>query len=350
VSHGAESRPLRVALVGFGTVGQWLARAVVAGSQALEERHGAAFSFVGIGNARDGYVHHADGLDLAGALELVHEAAPLTELGGKHWPTAAAGLRATEADVLIEATASGAETGQPGLTHIREALERGVAVVTSNKWPVALTGVELAALADARGIAFRAESTVMSGTPVLSTLREGFAGSVPIGVRGVLNATANYILSEIASGRSYAAALAEAQRIGLAERDPSADVDGHDSVAKLMILSALVFGRQLRVDQVHRRGISSLTDEELARARAGSIREVATLEFAEPGGGGVATARVAPTVVEDDDRLASATGTGNALVCRADPIGELTILGPGAGTELAGQGVLSDLLAVARSR
>jgi len=350
VSHVADSRPLRIALVGFGTVGRWVARTVITRSGALEEHHCGPFSFVGIGNARDGYVHDADGLDVARALELAKAAAPLTELAREHWPTAADGLRATEADVLIEATASGAETGQPGLTHIREALERGVAVVTSNKWPVALAGVELTGLARAGRTAFRAESTVMSGTPVLSTLRDGLAGGLPIGIRGVLNATANFILTGIANGRSYDAALAEAQRIGLAERDPSADVDGHDSVAKLMILSALVFGRQLRVDQVDRRGISSLSDEELAAARTGAIREVATLEFTEPEAGGEARARVAPTVVQPGDRLATATGTENVLVCRADPIGELTILGPGAGVRLAGQGVLSDLLAVARFR
>lgn len=133
---------------------------------------------------------------------------------------------------------------------MREALQRGIPVVTSSKWPVALHGVELAGLARRRGVAFRAESTVMSGTPVLSTLTEGLAGTVPVALRGLLNATANLILSQMAHGTSYENALAAAQRTGLAERDPAADVKGHDTVAKLMILSALVFGRQLRRDQV----------------------------------------------------------------------------------------------------
>ena len=139
---------------------------------------------------------------------------------------------------------------------MREALRRGIPVVTSNKWPVALHGLELAELARQRGVAFRAESTVMSGTPVLSTLTEGLAGTVPVGLRGVLNATANMILSQMADGTSYADALGDAQRIGLAERDPAADVEGHDTVAKLMVLSALVFGRQLRREQVACQGIT----------------------------------------------------------------------------------------------
>jgi homoserine dehydrogenase len=346
VTTGVDSRPIRVALVGFGTVGRWLARAVVTRSDLIERRYGAAFSFVGVGNATDGYVHDGDGVELGKAL--ADQGSALTELAGDHWPAAADGLRATDADVLVEVTASGADGGEPGLTHIREALERGIPVVTSNKWPVALAGADLTALVRARGTEFRAEATVMSGTPVLSTLREGLAGAMPIGLRGVLNATANFILTAMAGGDSYEDALAEAQRVGLAERDPRADVDGHDSVAKLMVLSALVFGRQLRLEQVERRGISALTESERAQARTGAIRELATLEFAEPGGAGEVSAGVGPGVVESGDRLAGVTGTENALICRADPIGELTVCGPGAGTKLAGQGVLSDLLAVAR--
>ena len=145
----------------------------------------------------------------------------------------------------MEVTASPPVDGEPGLTHMREALGRGIPVVTSNKWPVALHGAELATLARSQGAAFRAESTVMSGTPVLSALTEGLAGTVPVALRGVLNATANVILSKMADGTSYEDALAEAQRAGLAERDPAADVEGYDATAKVMILSALVFGRQL---------------------------------------------------------------------------------------------------------
>ena len=126
---------------------------------------------------------------------------------------------------------------------MREALGRGIPVVTSNKWPVALHGVELTELAAKEGTAFRAESTVMSGTPVLSTLTEGLAGATVTAIRGVLSATVNFILSRMAEGDGYDEALAHAQRAGLAERDPAADVDGDDETAKAMILAALVFGR-----------------------------------------------------------------------------------------------------------
>jgi len=230
-----------------------------------------------------------------------------------------------------------------------EALRRGIPVVTSNKWPVALRGVELAALARSRGVAFRAESTVMSGTPVLGPLVDGLAGAVPLGLRGLLNATANFILTRMAQGSRYDQALATAQSAGLAERDPAADVEGHDAVAKVMILSALVFGRQLRREQVTCRGIADLAGFELGQAAEGRLKHVATLAFSQPDGAGDVTAGVEPEVVRGDDPLARIDGTTNALVCRASPVGEIAISGPGAGPELAGQGVLSDLIAVARS-
>jgi homoserine dehydrogenase len=192
----------------------------------------------------------------------------------------------------------------------------------------------------------------MSGTPVLSTLVDGLAGAAPIAVRGLLNATANFILSRMTGGMAYDEALAEAQAAGLAERDPGADVDGDDSVAKVMILSALVFGRQLRREQVACRGIAGMARAEIERAASDGARlkHVATLDFAAPGGAGGVVARVEPELVPGDDPLARIEGTTNAVVCRASPLGEVAIVGPGAGPQLAGQGVFSDLIAVARSR
>jgi homoserine dehydrogenase len=224
-------------------------------------------------------------------------------------------------------------------------------VVTSNKWPVALHGVELADLARSRGVAFRAESSVMSGTPVLGALVDGMAGAVPVALRGLLNATANFILSRMAEGEAFEDALAEAQRVGLAERDAAADVEGHDAVAKVMILSALVFGRQLRREQVACSGITGISRSEIDQAASGGARlkHVASLDFS-PDDAAHVRARVELERIGRDDPLATVDGTTNAIICRADPIGEVTIIGPGAGPQLAGQGVLSDLIAVARSR
>jgi homoserine dehydrogenase len=340
--------PLRIWLVGFGTVGRWLARALDTQAGQLTARYGRELTIVGIGNARDGFIYHPDGLGLASILAAGR---PITEQpGAQVWASAIEGLRATEADLLVEVTASPPPDGEPGLAHMREALQRKIPVVTSNKWPVALHGAELTALARRQQTVFRAESTVMSGTPVLSTLTEGLAGATPVALRGVLNATANLILSQMADATSYEDALAAAQRAGLAEPDPAADVEGHDTVAKVMILSALAFGRQLRREQVTCQGITGITGQQARQAASagGRLRHIATLAFAGPGGTGAVTARVQPGVVPAGDLLASIDGVTNALILQASPVGEIAIIGPGAGPQLAGQGVLSDIIAVAR--
>lgn len=342
---------MRVCVVGFGTVGRWLGAVLATERPQLRERYGVSVQLVGVANARHGLIYCGDGLDPGGIIDLVGSGRPLSDYpGSTQWSSATQGLREIEYDLLVETSASPPGDGEPGLTHMREALGRGIDVVTSNKWPVALAGVELAALADESRLEFRAESTVMSGTPVLRALTDGLAGARPRALRGVLNATVNSILTTMRHGSTYADALAEAQAEGLAEPDPSADVEGHDSVAKLMILSALVLGRQLRVDAVARRSVAELDDAELAAGGDPELhlREVATLELLEPDG--EVRAAVAPRLLAADDPLARIEGTMNALVCRAEPLGEVRVVGPGAGPRLAGQGVLSDLISVGRTR
>jgi len=302
------TKDVRLWIVGLGTVGGWLLRALDEHAARLEEQYGFLPTVVGVANARHGFVHDADGLDPLTVLEFVSSRRPLKDFPGvRHWPDAAEGLGATDADVLVEVTASPAESGEPGITHMREALRRGVSVVTSNKWPVALHGVDLAALAREQGVSFRAESAVMSGTPVLSTLVDGLAGARPTAVRGILNATVNFILTRMEEGESYENALGEAQDLGLAERDPTDDVEGYDAMAKAMIIAGLVFGRQLRAGDVFRRGIAGFDGTQIDAARSDGVRvkHVATLEVAGTGGANDLFARVEPCLLPSDDPLAS---------------------------------------------
>jgi homoserine dehydrogenase len=186
----------------------------------------------------------------------------------------------------------------------------------------------------------------MSGTPVIGPLTDGLAGARPLRVRGVLNATNNFVLTRMGAGSDYTAALAEAQRRGLAEPDPSADVSGLDTASKLMVLSALVFGERLALARIDLRGIESLDAGEVRAARdaGGALREVAELD---PERG---IARVGPAALAADDPLAAVDGVENAVFCEVEPLGRVIIRGPGAGPQLAGQGVLSDLIRVAGSR
>jgi homoserine dehydrogenase len=331
---------VRVGVIGTGTVGSWLLRALTRDRERLAARYGVDLSVVAVGG-RDGLVHAPGGIDVEELLALRAHGGRLAALDG-HRPSVLEGIAEIDADVLAEVSQSPPADGEPGLSHIRAALDRGIAVATSNKWPVALAGIELSERARRNGVGFRAESTVMSGTPVLAALTDGLGGATPVRLRGVLNATVNVICSRIEQGAGYAAALAEAQAAGLAERDARADVDGLDSVAKLMVLSALVFGEQLEARDVACRGLSELAASGLdAGVR---VREVATLD---PAAG---RRSVEASVVGDGDPLAAIVGSTNCIRIEAEPLGEVSITGPGAGPALAGQGVFSDVIALARQR
>ncbi len=232
-----------------------------------------------------------------------------------------------------------------------DAIKAGKPVVTANKELLANVGAELFAAADHAGVDLLFEAAVAGGIPVIRPLRESLAGERIDRVMGIVNGTTNYILTRMTeAGASYADALSEAQSLGYAERDPTADVEGYDAMAKAMILAGLVFGRQLRAEQVLCRGIAGIDRTQIEAANSDGLRvkQMVTLEFPEAGGANELVARVEPALLPRDDPLASISGVVNAVVCRAEPVGEVMVTGPGAGPELAGQGVFSDLIAVAQ--
>jgi homoserine dehydrogenase len=341
-------RQIRLAIVGFGTVGQGLAAAIHARRAWLEAECDAAVSLVSIATRRAGFLHHEAGFDIPALLAAGRS--PREDRAVRHWPSALAGLADTACDVLAETSNTNPREPEPALTHIRHALTRRSHVITSSKGACAAAAVELLALARRHGVLVRMESTVMSGTPVLSTLRDGLAGVRVIAMTGILNATANHILTLMTAGRSYPVALADAQSRGYAEPDPSDDVDGHDVVAKARILAALGFGCSLSLDQVARRGVADLAPDDIAQAaRDGRrVKLVASLRSAGPALASV-EARVEPVALPLSDPLARVDGVANALTIDTDPVGRVTIVGPGAGRELAGQGVFADLVAIVRA-
>ena len=244
-------RHLRLAIVGFGTVGRWLAAAVHRRRSWLEAECGVDLSIVAVATRREGFLYCSDGFDIASLLDIVSSGRRLGDYPGVHrWDSARDGLAATESDILAEASNINPREPEPALGHIRQALQAGVHVITSSKGACAAAAIDLAALARRHGVQLRMESTVMSGTPVLSTIREGLAGTRVVAVRGILNATANHMLTRMAEGLDYAAALSDAQARGYAEPDPCDDVEGHDVVAKARILASVAFGQAIGLDQV----------------------------------------------------------------------------------------------------
>jgi homoserine dehydrogenase len=359
-------KPLRLALLGFGTVGQWLAETLHTQQARLQQEFGLVVSIIGVATAHHGLIYRDDGLDIPTLLDLVATRQPLAAHPKvTHWTNILEGLQATSGDVLAEATGATLHNGEPGLSYIRAALMQGMHVVTSSKGPMALAGRELLSLAQAQGVQLRMESTVMSGTPVLSTIREGMAGTRIRAIRGLLNGTVNSILSSMALGHGYAEALIQAQALGYAEADPTDDVEGDDTVAKTLILAAVVFGRALTPGQVVRQGITTLTREQVQQANTldKRIKHVASLRLLSMDGtevsrataesGTVPTrleARVEPIALPLSDPLARIDGLLNAIAIQTDTPAEVMVIGPGAGRFQAGQGMLADLIAIAKAQ
>jgi homoserine dehydrogenase len=334
---------VRLSLAGFGGVGRGFVELLWRKQADLRQTFGLEARLVGIGNARHGFIYREEGLDLALLLAL----GSLTDYPqARQWPTCLAGLQETEADVLLEATPTNLRDAEPGFSHMVTAMRMGAHVVTANKGPGALAGLDLLLLARQLGVQVRMESCVMAGTPVLSTLREGMAGASIQSIRAILNGTTNFILSAMAGGRTYASALAEAQALGYAEADPTADVAGHDALAKTLILAALVFNQALRPEQVALEGIGALAFDDVQQAVAAGMRIKLLASLRREGS--TLQASVSPQALPLDDPLARVEGVTNALTVQSDTLTEMTIIGPGAGALPTAQGLLADLIACVR--
>ena len=337
----------RIALIGFGKVAQGLAKILVKKRSHLKRQYDFDYKVVAVADNIKGSVMSQRGLRLEGLLSLVQEKASIKDYkGGTGGLSAIETIAATDANVLVEATWTNLVDGEPGLTHVRKALSKGLHVVTTNKGPIALAYHELAAMARRRGCHLRFEGTVLSGTPAISLATEALAGSTINSIRGILNGTTNYILDEMATGRTYTQALRTAQELGYAEADPSSDVEAWDPAAKITILVNVLMGGRIRPADVVRQGISGITAEDIsdARTKGKRIKLVAKADRDE----GRIKAQVIPERLGESDLLSHVSGVLNAMVLSTDMQPEVAIVGPGAGGDSAGYALLSDLLALNR--
>jgi homoserine dehydrogenase len=295
-----------------------------------------------------GSAYDPTGLDLTTALAMAEGGQSLSGWSdvGSDWdaPTMIANA---DADVVVEATYTDIETAQPATDHIRAALERGLHVTTTNKGPTALFCRELTALAARHDVRFLFEGTVMAGTPLLNLIRESLAGSAVTEMRGILNGTTNYILTQMEGGMDYTTALTQAQELGYAEAVPDADVLGWDALAKVTILANVVFGADLKPSDSPCQGITEITPDDIARAGADGKRyKLIGHVWLERG---TVKGAVAPQLVNLDHPLAGVGGATNAMTILTDTLGEVTIIGPGAGRRETGFSLLNDLIHIARS-
>jgi homoserine dehydrogenase len=318
---------MKIAIIGMGSVGRGVLEMVAAKDLGI--------TVTGVADSHSGVIDPA-GINPVRVLK----AKIKTGLCGDKKISAADVVKKADYDALVEVTPTNAETGEPGLGYIRQALKRKKHVVTSNKGPIALAYKELRKLAAANGVALRHEATVGGAIPIFHTLEHGLAGNEILAVFGVLNGTCNYILTRMADeGLSYEQALLEAREMGYAEADPTYDVQGIDAAIKLVILANTIWGTGVALRDVNRTGIDLLTPDalRLAEDEDCTIRLIAE---AIPKKG---LLRVSPRIIEKNHPLV-VDGTLNAITLETDMAKEITLIGKGAGSTETASAIIGDLL------
>lgn len=334
---------LNLAFIGFGTVGKGLAELLIKKGKELKQKYNFEPKVVAISDKIKGSIWKSDGIDLK---ELLDTEARTGKVDFYQAPSKGLDpldtITKTNADVIIEVSYTNLQTGEPALTHVKTALTNGKQVVTTNKGPAALSLRGLEELAEKEGVNFFYEGTVLSGTPVFSLIRDGLRGAKVKVIEGILNGTTNYILTQMEEGKSYEDALKDAQDEGYAEADPTGDVEGWDATGKIVILANKLFGGEMSVANVERKGITSITPSNinLAKSKGKRIKLIARASVE----GGKIRAKVTPEELPLTNPLANINGATNALTLKTDVLGEVTMVGPGAGKIETGYALLNDLL------
>ena len=330
---GEKIKTVRISIVGFGHVGSGVAEVVMRKHDEILRKHGLDLRIVGIADLKGAIVDEGglnrDEIARFGAGGALLDMSSL-EL-----------IREIEHEVMVEATPTNVTNGEPGLTHIITALNSNRHVVTSNKGPLALEYRKLMELAERKGRELRFEATVGGAMPLISLIRENLAGNGITAIRGILNGTCNYILTRMTNENlPYEHVLREAQEIGIAESDPSKDVEGIDTAVKLVILANSVFGMDATYRDVRVQGITEITPDALKLARdAGyAIKLIGDVDIN-------GRLEVAPRLVPVSDPL-NVGGTLNVATIRTDLAGDITVIGKGAGPIEAASAILSDIIAI----
>ncbi|OQP88065.1 homoserine dehydrogenase [Rhizobium rhizosphaerae] len=319
---------LKLGVAGLGTVGASLMRILTERRESLATTCGRPIEVVAV-TAR------SRGKDRGIALD------------GITWYDDAATLaREAEIDVFVELMGG---AGDPAYSAVKTALGRGLHVVTANKALLAAHGMELAALAEEQGALLNYEAAVAGGIPVIKAIRESMTGNTISRVYGIMNGTCNYILTRMEKeGLTFDACLKEARRLGYAEADPTFDIEGNDTAHKLAILTSLAFGTAIAPDDIYLEGISNISIEDIQAAADLGYR-IKLLGVAQRTESGIEQ-RVHPTMVPIASVIAQVDGVTNAVAIEADILGELLMVGPGAGGNATASAVLGDIADIAKSR
>ena len=335
----------KLAFLGFGNVGRALGRLLNQKRDELSERYNIEFIVTGISTGNHGTAISPQGLDLEQAIKVVegNSGDGLNRLSSIPFTgNSLAFIDSCEADVLFENTPVNYATGQPAVDHIQRGLELGMHVVTANKGPVVHAYKRLTELAKRKGVKFYFESAVMDGAPIFSLFRDTLPASNLKRFQGVLNSTTNMILTRMEQGESFDQAVAYAQQIGIAETDPSGDIDGWDASVKVAALVTVIMGVSLKPDQVDRQGIRQITPERIAEAGTQGKRWKLVCTAERVGEGVKAVVR--PELVDRNSPMFATEGTTSVMQFETDVLGKLSIIEENPGPVTTAYGCLADFI------
>jgi homoserine dehydrogenase len=312
-----------LALIGFGNVARSLARLLLRKQALLKSQHDITFSFTGISTGRHGCAVNLKGLTIEEALNLVESGKSISPLSSFDVSDSLSVIKTSHADVMFENSPVNMQTGQPALDHIRTALELDMHAITANKGPVVHGYRELMVLAKSKGKTFGFESTVLGGSPVFSVFRETFPLAELSSFKGILNATTNIILSRMENGESYEDAVRYCQSVGVAETDPTNDVDGWDAAIKVAALITVLMDTPFTPQQVNPIGIRGITRDMIEKASAEGKRYKLVCSVEKVGD--QIHARVAPELVDSSSPLYGMMNSSTGVTFRTDVLPDYSI-------------------------
>ena len=342
----------KLAFIGFGNVARSLVRLLERKRDLLKPEYDITYSITGIATGRHGFAVNPDGLDVQKALELVESGQSIFPLSSFKVNNSLEVIQHSSAEVMFEISPVNYDTGQPAIDHAKAALNAGMHVSTANKGTVVHAYQELTALAKSKGKKFMFESTVLGGTPIFSTFREAMPLAELMSFKGIINATTNIILSRMEDGESFDDAVKYCQSVGVAETDPSGDVDGWDASIKVAALATVLMNTPLKPQDVQRKGIREITPEMVNQAKANGRRWklVASAERV----GNQIQARVAPELVDASSPLYGMMGSSTGLTFRTDVLPDYSVTvsereGMKGGPEETAYGLFADFINAVKS-
>lgn len=325
----------RLCFLGFGNVGRALARLFVSKSAELRDNYGIEWEIAGVATRRMGWRASDEAIDVAQLLAGNDQTNAEADIDS--W------LARARPDVVFETTSLNPETGQPAIEYMRKSLQAGAHTITANKAPIVYAYDELNEIAISQGKRFMFEATVQDSAPVFSLFRETLPAAKVRSFSAVFNSTTNIILETMEEGRSFAEGVKTAQELGVAETDPSHDVDGWDSIMKVCAIARVILRSPLRPTDVRREGIRGLDPATLQAARAEG-RPYKLLSRATVNADGSVTASVRPEQIGANDPLAGVRGTSLAVHFELDTIPGLTIVSHRPNLQSTAYGLLADFI------